>query len=234
MANNNGIIKEVKRKLMHAAGIIAVMPLIYLNFQQRLQVMAIFVLVALLLHWYWDRRNMRNKYIDKIISEIPDPHRHEIIKGTAQIRRFEEEVVFGFMKDVTRKREKEPMLATFYYLLSTLLALIFFGAPYAVFGLFAIAIGDCAATLVGKPFGKHKIFWNREKSVEGWIGFFAATAFSIFAFLHLFPQYAVYNPLSIAVIAGVAGAMIETIPTVNDNTSIPLGVAAVIWLFSFI
>ena len=227
------MLNEVKRKLIHAAGLLGIIPLIFLNADRRLQVFALFVLAALGLHWYWDRRSLREKYLRQMIAGIPDPHRHNILKGANQIKKFEEEVIFGFMKDVTRRQEKEPMLATFYYLLSTLLALIFFGMPYAIFGMFAIAIGDCAATLVGKKFGKHKIFWNKDKSIEGWIGFFAATAFSIFIFLQFFPMFAVFDPLGIAIVAGIIGALIETIPTLNDNTTIPLGVSAIIWIFSF-
>ena len=230
----NWIIKEVKRKLMHAGGIIGIIPLVVLPKDIQIKVIALFIILALFLHWYWDRRNLRQKYLNNIIEGMPVAQKKGILQGANQIKKFEEEVLFGFMKDVTRKKEKEPMLATFYYLLSAFLALVLFGTPFAIFGLFSIAIGDAFATLIGKYFGKHKLFWNSEKSIEGWIGFFAATSLSIFAFLLVFPQFAVFNPLWIAVIAGVAGASIETIPTINDNSSIPLGVGFVIWIASLI
>ena len=112
--------------------------------------------------------------------------------------------------------------------------MVILGLPYAIFGLFAVAIGDCFATLIGKFFGKHKIPWNKDKSWEGWIGFFGGTAFSVFALLQFMPQFAVFNPLWLAVIAGIAGAFIETIPTANDNSTIPFGVGFVIWLVALL
>ncbi|MEM4247800.1 MAG: hypothetical protein QXH80_00900 [Candidatus Nanoarchaeia archaeon] len=67
------------------------------------------------------------------------------------------------------------------------------------------------------------------------MAFFIAATFAIFIFVHLFPQFAIFNPLLLlAIIAGMAGAIIETIPTVNDNTTIPLGTALVIWLLALL
>jgi dolichol kinase len=114
------------------------------------------------------------------------------------------------------------------------LALVLLGVPFAIFGLFAISIGDAAATLVGKYVGRHKLLWNKEKSIEGWIGFFAATALSLFIFLQFMPQFAIFNPLWLAIAVGITGATIETIPIVNDNTIIPLGTGLVLWLLSLL
>ena len=234
MINKQDLLRETKRKLIHACGILTLFPLILLPEHLKVKVFALFVAIALFLNWYWSRRQLREKYFKQMISDLPHEHKHNMLKGAEQIKKFEENVLFGFLKDVARKKEREPLAATFYYLLSALFALVVFGLPYAIFGLFAIAIGDCAATLIGKPFGKHKIPWNSEKSVEGFIGFFAATAFSIFAFLYFMPQFAVFDPLILSIIAGMAGAAIETIPTVNDNSSIPVGVGFIIWIFALV
>jgi len=227
-------LREIYRKVIHALGILWLLPLIFLDESLALKVFAVSVIIALFLHWYWDRRNLREKYLKQIVSGLPVQQKRDFLKGANQIKKFEEDVLFGFLKDVTRRKEKEPLLATFYYLLSTFLALVLLGAPFAIFGLFAISIGDAAATLVGKYAGRHKLWWNNEKSLEGWIGFLVATALSVFIFLQLFPRYAIFDPLLLAIMAGLAGATIETIPTANDNTVIPLGVGLVLYLLAFL
>jgi dolichol kinase len=227
-------LREIYRKVIHALGILWLLPLIFLGESLSLKVFAVSIIIALFLHWYWDRRNLREKYLKQMVAGLPVQQKRDFLKGTNQIKKFEEEVLFGFLKDVTRRKEKEPLLATFYYLLSTFLALVLLGVPFAIFGLFAISIGDAAATLVGKYVGRHKLLWNKEKSIEGWIGFFAATALSLFIFLQFMPQFAIFNPLWLAIAVGITGATIETIPIVNDNTIIPLGTGLVLWLLSLL
>ena len=221
---------EVRRKIIHVSGLLALIPLIYLDEKSATIAFGIFVLIAWFVHWYWDRRSLREKYLKKITEELPEEHRHNILQGANQIKKFEEEVLFGFMKYVKRKKEREPMLAPFYYLLSTFVAVVLLGPKFAIFGLLAIGIGDTFAAILGKKFGKHKLPYNKEKSFEGWAAFFASTAFAIFVFVNIFPQYAIINPLLLAIISGFVGAMIETIPTVNDNSIIPFGVGLAIWL----
>jgi dolichol kinase len=230
------VLREFKRKFIHILGVLAITPLIFLELSLAVKVFAVFVLLALFSHWYYNQRLEREKYFKELVGDlqVPKAQKHEILRTVKEVRKFEEQVIFGFLKEVKRRREKEPLLATFYYLFSTFMTLILFGAPFAAFGLIAVAIGDAAASLVGKYCGRHKLRWNKEKSVEGWIGFFAATAISIFIFLQFMPQFAVFNPLWLAIAAGITGATIETIPTVNDNTIIPLGVGFVIWLLALL
>jgi dolichol kinase len=230
------VLREIKRKFIHILGVLTITPLIFLELSLAVKVFAVFVLLALFSHWYYNQRLEREKYFKELVGDlqVPKAQKHEILRTVKDVKKFEEEVIFGFLKEVKRRREKEPLLATFYYLFSTFMALILFGVPFAAFGLIAVAIGDAAASLVGKYCGRHKLLWNKEKSVEGWIGFFAATAISIFIFLQFMPQFAVFNPLWLAIAAGITGATIETIPTANDNTVIPLGVGFVLYLLSLL
>ncbi len=224
--------REIRRKGIHALAILFIIPIALLPKVWAIRVIGIAVIIALFIHWYHSKRQLRGKYFENMVAslKISEPEKLKMLKNGQFLRRFEEDVIFGFIKDIRRKREREPLLATFYLLLSTFLALVLLGVPYAIFGLLAISFGDAAATLVGKLAGKHRISYNQEKSIEGWIGFFVATSLSIFIFLTIMPEYAIFSPLAIALIAGTIGAFIETIPTVNDNTIIPLGVGFIIWL----
>ncbi len=229
-------VREARRKSIHTLVILAIVPIILLPDVWAIRVLGITVITALIAHWYYSKRQLRGKYFKDMVAslDIPEPEKLKMLKNGEFLRKFEEDVIFGFVKDVRRKNEREPLLATFFILLSAFLTIVLLGAPFAIFGLLAISFGDAAATLVGKLTGKHKIPYNREKSVEGWIGFFTATTLSILIFLMLMPEYAVFNLLAIALIAGVAGAFLETIPTVNDNTIIPLCVGFVVWLFALL
>ena len=77
-----------------------------------------------------------------------------------------------------------------------------------------LAFGDAASTMAGKAFGKHKIFFNHKKSLEGTsVGFLAA--FLALRFLGI-------GSTTAAVLAA-AGMLVEALPTrINDNLTIPV------------
>jgi Dolichol kinase len=82
-------------------------------------------------------------------------------------------------------------------------------------GVFAMAIGDSLATIGGMNFGIKKLFYNRKKSVGGFIFMLIPTA--LFTFFILGPSY-----LFIAVLATV----IESVSgyPLDDNITIPSSV----------
>ena len=60
------------------------------------------------------------------------------------------------------------------FFIGSLLALLFFGSNINVASaaIIILALGDSFSTLVGRRFGRHKIFYSSEKSIEGTIGGF--------------------------------------------------------------
>ncbi len=104
---------------------------------------------------------------------------------------------------------------------ATITAIIFPRAAAAA-AIAVLALGDSASTVIGKTYGKHKISWEGNRSWEGSAGFF------VFAFLAcLLFQI----PLQKAFAAAALSAIVETIPVMDDNLTVPIAAAAAIQLF---
>jgi dolichol kinase len=86
--------------------------------------------------------------------------------------------------------------------------------------IFALALGDGLAGLIGRCFGKLRPHFLRGKSIEGSAACFAA----IFAL-----AYAATRRPALAAAAALSGALIEALPLGDaDNIALPLGVALVL------
>jgi len=91
-------------------------------------------------------------------------------------------------------------------------------------GILCVALGDAAAALVGKRFGRHPFrSGERMKSIEGSLGCFAASfAGCLIAGL----------PLGASAAAAVCAAVVEAAPVpIDDNLWLPLVSAAVAAIF---
>jgi uncharacterized protein (TIGR00297 family) len=103
-----------------------------------------------------------------------------------------------------------------------------------------LAVGDGAATLAGRRYGATKWPWNRQKSVAGSVALIiaggAAGAFLCWWCRSVIipPPYLWFStagPLAAAIVA----AAVETVPIrLNDNLSVPLSAAAVLWALSIV
>lgn len=89
-----------------------------------------------------------------------------------------------------------------------------------------LGLGDPAAALIGRRWGRTKLRSNR--SLEGTLTFVAVAALACFALLRVMhPQYGLYTAAMAALVAGVSGALAEAYSTrIDDNFSIPVSVAA--------
>lgn len=104
-----------------------------------------------------------------------------------------------------------PLLA-----LGILFSLAFFPFQVATCGILQICIGDSIACLMGKKFGKSRIFYSPEKTWLGSFFFFLAT------FLIQLPFISPIHSLIIAFI----GTFLESLPMkALDNFVVPIGVA---------
>jgi len=103
-----------------------------------------------------------------------------------------------------------------------------------------LAIGDGAATLVGRRWGRHRLGWNPDKSVEGLLAFVVAGSAGA-VFLAWWTAPAITPPPSMAfvvaapLLAAVAAGLVETVPVaLDDNISVPATAGAVLWLCSLV
>lgn len=113
------------------------------------------------------------------------------------------------------------ILASFYPLTSCALAVLTLG------------LGDPAAALVGRRWGKTRLRSGR--SLEGTLAFVAVATLACFALLVGHAHLGAKTALVVALVAGVSGAIAEVFSTrVDDNFSIPLSVgtatALALWL----
>ncbi len=100
----------------------------------------------------------------------------------------------------------------FYILATACLVIAFYAKPVAIASLAFIIIGDTAAALIGRRFGKHRY---RGKSLEGSLAFLAASLIVVI----LAPEI----PYMIGVIGAVVATVTEGISgSLDDNLSVPL------------
>jgi dolichol kinase len=95
----------------------------------------------------------------------------------------------GLIETVSRTGlARELSAGPFYYgLIHALAAVLFWTeSPTGIVSLIILCIGDGVADLVGRPYGKHKWFYNREKSVEGSVAFAVASYAVVWTYVALF------------------------------------------------
>lgn len=127
---------------------------------------------------------------------------------------------FHYLKPLLRSHEKQGAItgATF-YIISVFLCILIFDKSIAITCIFFITLGDTAAALVGKRWGRTKLIGN--KSLEG-----SAACFVVCLLMTLFW----INP-----IVGITGAFFATLTEllplrIDDNLTVPLISGAVMQL----
>ena len=82
----------------------------------------------------------------------------------------------------------------------------------AVAVILMFGLGDGFATYVGTTYGKHKLPWNKNKTMEGTLGFMAGAMCAI-----------LIMPVPAIVLGAVLGAIVESSPLkINDNITLPV------------
>jgi len=133
---------------------------------------------------------------------------------------------FGFL---LRKHEvdkkKKNLNGASYVLISALICILIFPKVIFVTAFTVLIVGDIAAALIGRRFGKHRFL---AKSLEGTMAFFVFASVAIF-----FTPKILYSPgeYLIAITAVLFGAIGENISYgwADDNLVIPLTVGFVLW-----
>lgn len=115
--------------------------------------------------------------------------------------------------DMMRKHEALDFSGATFLMISSIISIAFFPRNIAFNALVFLAIGDTFAALIGKRFGKRKLFGSK-KSLEGSLACFASTLIFAIAF-DLNPIIAFVGALSATV------AEFSRIP-LDDNIKIPI------------
>jgi dolichol kinase len=121
-----------------------------------------------------------------------------------------------------REHERRRWSGATWLLLSFLLCVLIFERPAAIAAMWAVAVGDAVAAIVGRTIGRHRI-GRSAKTIEGSIACAAVTAIGAFAIASL-------GPVS-SVVAGIAAAVSEwPAGPLDDNMRIGLAVGGGILL----
>ena len=110
--------------------------------------------------------------------------------------------------------------------LGVVLSLLLFPPPISYASIAIVCLGDSAASIFGKLFGRTSIPFNKGKNIEGSIAGFVFASIGAAVFLHI-PE---------ALVGAAIGMLVESLPLpINDNLSTPLATgAALTLLFSFL
>ncbi len=128
----------------------------------------------------------------------------------------------GLFGSVARPHEFHQITAATWYALAMVLGVYFFPQHAVEAGALVLGVGDPVASLVGKTWGKRKI-WG-EKSLEGTLAFFGAAFLTLTAYFSLVAGgYSVLMVLTASAGIAMAGALVELVSSrIEDNFSIPL------------
>ena len=126
------------------------------------------------------------------------------------------------MSWIIRHAATEPELYEFnsapiFFALGILLTLFLFPSPVSYASIVAFAMGDSTATLIGATLGRHRLPFNRGKTLEG----------SLAALIVAFAASLVYTNPKVAIAAAIIAVIIEALPLpLNDNLTVPVLTAA--------
>lgn len=136
----------------------------------------------------------------------------------ADICRFRKWEIQRFWTPITdyivRPKEAAKFTGATHILFSGFVCLLLFDLPAAAFGMSTIILGDTAAALVGRKWGRHK-YNHADRSWEGSLSFLAASLLAAFVIPGL--------PLWIGVVGSVIATLVEAFSNqIDDNLSVPL------------
>ena len=110
-------------------------------------------------------------------------------------------------------------------ILGACISLILFPAYISSTVILIVAFSDTAATLIGKKLGRHRVPYNKKKSIEG------SMAALIVAFLCGY----IYLPLFPALVAAFSSTIIESLPLKSlDNLFMPIGTGIILYSLSYV
>ncbi len=183
---------EAERQFMHAVfGLVYLLIFIFLPPQTALQAVFILLTIGLLLALIHHRFTV--PYLEETINRFERTDESKVI-GEAGIK-----FTIGIL-----------VSALVFYMLGL-------DNRVTIAAVATLAVGDSASTIIGRKFGKTKLFGK--KSLEGIVAGIAVSAIAMAAFL----------PPHVALGAAVVGMLAELLP-INDNYTIPLATGAAIAL----
>lgn len=124
---------------------------------------------------------------------------------------------FRTVRSLASPREARGIASSTWYVVGILVAAILYPLEAVVPAILVLAFADPAASYIGRRWGRHPVGTG---TIEG-VGVFVIVAGAVLLFA---------APPATALAAAVAGGLIEITPwKLDDNLTIPLAVATVLW-----
>lgn len=134
---------------------------------------------------------------------------------------------FRLTRTMLRHHERHGLTGGTWMAVSYAVALLVLPKPVAVAAMLFNGLGDAAAALVGKRFGRHRTAWGKS-----WEGFAAGVVTNLIVGLSISAIAPALSPAG-AVLGAVAAASLEFAPLpLDDNVRITLGGGLLAWLGS--
>ncbi|MCX7920229.1 MAG: hypothetical protein N3A72_11640 [bacterium] len=116
-------------------------------------------------------------------------------------------------------------------ILVTVFPLYIAGGAWAI-----LAIGDSFSNIIGRRFGKKKLYWNPVKSYAGLIGFIIPSMIGSGFFLWwINPNIGVKELINLSVIGSIVSGILETLPLkIDDNILVGLGAGITLFFLSIL
>ena len=145
-----------------------------------------------------------------------------IVEIILEVLRIKGILKIAFVEENMKKQESKKLSGSFFYVLSGLITIGFFGKDIAISSLFILSIADPLTSILGSRFGRIRFLG---KSLEGSMVFFATS----FLILRIFSF-----SLPIALAGAVIASLTELFSSrfVDDNLSIPLVTALTLTLLT--
>jgi dolichol kinase len=118
------------------------------------------------------------------------------------------------IKDLLGITKRKFFATPLFFAAGIFILLLLFPKKAFYFGTLAIIVGDCMAGVVGKRFGKRRIFYSKKKTLEGSLACFFSTLLS---------YSLLTNPFS-AFLLAIFTTFIESLPTAYENFILPISV----------
>lgn len=198
---------EIRRKLIHLFSLS--IPLIYIHIDKSLALILISIVTVIIV------------FLDVGSKKIP----------------FVTNFMNTFFGDILRKHEKKKkkfrLNGASWLTISAFLTILIFPKIVAVVAFTILIISDISSALIGKKFGKIKIF--KKKTLEGSIAFFVSASIIVFIYQQVYNAGSSF--LLIGIFAALVSAFFEAISKkikIDDNLLAPISFSIVFWLGEFI
>lgn len=118
---------------------------------------------------------------------------------------------------IRRKKEKIMLVAIYYSIAVIIISILayfeFLSFIAYICGLLIFGICDGTSTIFGILYGRHKIFYNKDKSYEGSFAFFVFAVIIGVIFFRSFEK---------VILIALFSTFIESLPKVDDNFTLPI------------